>query len=261
MIVNIKSIACGTIRDMNVAMHHKPDQSEFFFACLHSRASLITAFGTFPLTDGTAVLLGDISVWELVSDDGPLVCDWICFEAGNDADFISSLELPTGVPLRLADAEFIEGLVRNIAAEFYSLGTRRLKMIDSLMRTLLIKLSDTSYSRDISQQSADPHYSALADLRAKIYRNPQQKWNVDMMAADVNMSRSYFQHIYREFFGVSCISDVISSKIEKAKELLTETSCTVSQVAAMCGYENEEHFMRQFKKLVGVTPTRFRKNL
>ena len=259
--MNIKSIACGTVRDMNNIMRHKPARDEFFFAFSHCRASLVTAFGTFALTDGTAVLNEEKSVWELNAEDGPLLLDWICFEAGNDADFISSLELPTGVPLRLSDADFVEGLVRNIAAEFYSLGARRLKMIDSLMRTLLIKLGDTGYSRGASQQSADPHYAALTDLRAKIYRNPQQKWNVETMAADVNMSRSYFQHIYREFFGVSCISDVIASKIEKAKELLTETSCTVSQAAAMCGYENEEHFMRQFKKLVGVTPTRFRKNL
>ena len=52
----------------------------------------------------------------------------------------------------------------------------------------------------------------------------------------------YFQHIYREVFGVSCISDVISGKIEKAKEILSETDCTVSQVAAMCGYDNEGTF-------------------
>ncbi len=79
------------------------------------------------------------------------------------------------------------------------------------------------------------------------------------MAAEVSMSRSYFQHMYREMFGVSCISDVICGKIDRAKELLSETSCTVSQVAAMCGYDNEEHFMRQFKKMVGATPTAYRK--
>ena len=56
------------------------------------------------------------------------------------------------------------------------------------------------------------------------------------------------------------MTDVINGKIEKAKEILSETGCTVSQVAAMCGYDNEEHFMRQFKKIVGVTPTGYRKN-
>ena len=50
------------------------------------------------------------------------------------------------------------------------------------------------------------------------------------------------------------MSDVISRKIEKAKEILSETDCTVSRVASMCGYDNEEHFMR----IVGMTPTSYR---
>ena len=59
---------------------------------------------------------------------------------------------------------------------------------------------------------------------------------------------------------VSAQGDTTDDLIEKAKEILSETGCTVSQVAAMCGYENDEHFMRQFKKIVGVTPTVYRKN-
>lgn len=133
-------------------------------------------------------------------------------------------------------------------------------MIDLMMKTLLIKASENGFNREIMQSAADPHYSSLIELRERVYRNPQMKWNVDTMAAAVNMSRSYFQHIYRELFGVSCMTDVINGKIEKAKEILSETGCTVSQVAAMCGYDNEEHFMRQFKKIVGVTPTGYRKN-
>ena len=247
--------------DIGYNMHHILDRDEYFFLFTRSSAYLNTPSGRVSVPPGTVILFAGSGEYGYGSEEGALLCDWICFEAGNDAEFIESLELGCGVPLRFADTEFISGLVRNIGEEFYSLNARRVKMLDSLMKTLLITLSDAGNRRDLSQSTVDPHYSALIELRAKIYRNPQLKWNVDTMAADVNMSRSYFQHIYREFFGVSCIADVINGKIEKAKEILSETSCTVSQVAAMCGYENEEHFMRQFKKTVGVTPTRFRKDL
>lgn len=208
-----------------------------------------------------SVIIYDSScVQEYSADGGFLICDWLCFDFDGETDFFESLELPMNTLIRYADAEFISGLIRNIATEFYSGGSRHLKIVDSLMKTLLIKVSETNERRNTApQQNAEPHYSSLNELREKIYRNPQLKWNVDTMAADVNMSRSYFQHIYRNVFGVSCISDVINSKIEKAKEILSETSCTVAQVAAMCGYDNEEHFMRQFKKIVGVTPTYYRK--
>lgn len=188
-----------------------------------------------------------------------LVCDWIVFDADGDSEFIDIAELTFNEPIFHTDSDFISRLIRNLTAEFYSVNGRRMKMLDIMMKTLLMKAAETCSHREPVQSAAEPHYSELMELREKIYRNPQMKWNVDSMAADVSMSRSYFQHIYREIFGVSCMTDVINGKIEKAKEILSETGCTVSQVAAMCGYDNEEHFMRQFKKLVGVTPTQYRK--
>ena len=259
--MNIRSLACRNVQDSGFTMRRIPDWNEFLFLFVRSRAMLRTAEGMVSVPEDTVILYDGSTEWEYSSCDGALICDWICFDSGNDSEFIDTLDLQFGVPLNFADTGFIDGLVRNIGEEFYSLNARRVKLIDSLMKTLLITVSDAGSRRDLSQATADPYYNALIELRAKIYRNPQLKWNVDTMAADVNMSRSYFQHIYREYFGVSCIADVINGKIEKAKEILSETSCTVSQVAAMCGYENEEHFMRQFKKIVGVTPTRFRKDI
>ena len=32
----------------------------------------------------------------------------------------------------------------------------------------------------------------------------------------------------------------------------------IASVAALCGYENQLHFMRQFKKFTGLTPSQYR---
>ena len=256
--MDILSIGCGSVYDEDYHFCREPENGEYMLLLTRSRAEIGFSGirGEFP--ENTLVIYDDKMKRDYRAAGTSLICDWICFTAGNDNGMSDFPELVFNRPFRAADAEFISGLIRNIASEFYSLGTRRTKMLDSLMNMLLIKAGDCTGRRDSSQQAADPHYSSLIELRAKIYRNPQLKWNVDTMAADVNMSRSYLQHIYREVFGVSCISDVISSKIEKAKEILTGSSCTVSQVAFMCGYDNEEHFMRQFKAQMGVTPSEYR---
>ncbi len=258
--MNIRSIGFNSVYDSGYNVCRKPEKGEFMLILLKSPARFFLGDAEQRASSDTAILFDDSEVLKYSADESLFICDWICFDADGEKEFVDSLGLQVNVPIRFLDIEFMSGIIRNIASEFYSLASRRVKMLDSLLKTLLIKFSETGGSRELAQQTAEPHYSALTDLRAKIYRNPQLKWNVDTMAADVNMSRSYFQHIYREMFGVSCISDVISGKIEKAKEILSETSCTVSQVASMCGYDNEEHFMRQFKKIVGVTPTKYRKN-
>ena len=56
--------------------------------------------------------------------------------------------------------------------------------------------------------------------------------DVDKMAAEMNMSRSGFQHMYKKMFGVSVIADVITGRVERAKRLLTSTTLTVDEIAA-----------------------------
>ncbi len=260
--MQIRSVGFNSIYDADYRFHSEPESGSYMIVFFRSNAAAGEGDERRSIPAGTFMVFSDSIPRDYRADDGVLVCDWLCFESEGETEFIDSLELRTGVQLCYTDTEYLGSLMRNIAEEFYSMNSRRSNMLDTLLRMLLLKLSDRTERRGESiQQTSDPHYSSLLDLRAKIYRNPQQKWNVDTMAADVNMSRSYFQHVYREVFGVSCISDVISGKIEKAKEILSETDCTVSQVATMCGYDNEEHFMRQFKKIVGVTPTKYRKGL
>ena len=257
--MNVYSAGWGSVYGRDYTFSGNAGDKKWIMLLARSAVKLPLTGQMLSFPQNTAILFDEKSSAQFGADDEILVCDWLCFDTEGDSEFIESLSLEPGKPVRFSDWEFISQLIRNIQEEFYSLNSRRIKMMENLLKTLLIKLSDAGMPGDNSTQAIDPHYTSLAELREKIYRNPQMKWNVDTMAAYVNMSRSYFQHLYREVFGVSCMTDVISGKIEKAKEILSETSCTVSQVSAMCGYDNEEHFMRQFKKLVGMTPTAYRK--
>ena len=87
---------------------------------------------------------------------------------------------------------------------------------------------------------------------------PYKKWSIADIAAQCFMSKTYFQHIYKKTFGVTCISDVINSRIEHAIYYLTNTEMTVKSISDSCGYENEVHFLRQFKAVTGKTPTEYR---
>ena len=50
----------------------------------------------------------------------------------------------------------------------------------------------------------------------------------------------------------------IQTRIEKAKYLLTYTSLTITEIAALCGYSSSAYFAMQFKKHLGVTPSDYR---
>ena len=125
------------------------------------------------------------------------------------------------------------------------------------MELIFIKLAEAL--RFPSSEKYNPHYGKIAEIRAKIFNDPAAEWTVDAIAETLALSRSYFQHLYKRFFGTNISSDIISARIERAQYLLSSTDYGVAYIARECGYKNDVHFMRQFKTRVGSTPTSYRK--
>ena len=75
----------------------------------------------------------------------------------------------------------------------------------------------------------------------------------------MNMSVSYFQHIYKALYGVPVTRDLIIARIEYAIYLLRSRNLSIAEAASVCGYETIEHFNRQFKKEKGCSPTDYMK--
>ena len=104
-----------------------------------------------------------------------------------------------------------------------------------------------------------PYYDKMSRIRTHIYRNPTENRTMAMLAKEMMLSESYFQHLYKQIFGVSVMSDVITARIEHGKYLLANTDDSVANIATLCGYRNDVHFMRQFKSTTGITPSQYRK--
>jgi len=50
-------------------------------------------------------------------------------------------------------------------------------------------------------------------------------------------------------------------RIEKAKKLLGKADTTISEVSSDSGFNDTSSFIKQFKKVTGMTPTGYRKSL
>lgn len=93
-----------------------------------------------------------------------------------------------------------------------------------------------------------------------IYNNPQLPWNINMMAAKLHLSPSHLQTLYRRQFGSSCMDNVIEGRLRRAQDLLEYSEYSIRDISEQCGYNNVEHFCRQFRQHNGCTPGQYRKN-
>ncbi len=155
------------------------------------------------------------------------------------------------IPPDIAAAERVLDLLN---LESVSAEPNSSESIDLLLKLLLTKLADGSDKRDNS-----PYCGVLRELRAAIYRRPARSQTIDEIASALSLSPSHFQHLYKREFGVSCYEDILSARHAMAKHYLTSTNLPIKRIAELCGFDNDVHFMRQFKKRYGLTATEYRK--
>ena len=190
---------------------------------------------------------------------GEFVNDWIHFEADEEDLLLwERLGIPTDRLIPLGSTGSLSQLIREICDERNGKGAYA-EDTTSLLGTLLwYRLSELSRLDQPRQMQA--HYERIKRLRNNIYLSPAKEWRVDDMAKELTLSRSYLQHLYTRFFGVSVSSDILSARMSHAKYLLIRTEETVALIAERCGYKSDVHFMRQFKRETGMRPTEYRES-
>jgi AraC-like DNA-binding protein len=96
--------------------------------------------------------------------------------------------------------------------------------------------------------------------RKFIERNYQNKITVADIARAVYQSESYFSHQFKNETGISVIQYLNRYRIEKAKELLRDSSFSITDIASKTGFQNLTHFNRIFKSLEQKCPSNYQKS-
>ncbi len=174
--------------------------------------------------------------------------DWIIFES--DEKYVTEFPVKAE-PFPIVDVEYCRSLFRLLTWEHT--GNRDERVVSRLMEVLFHKLE-----ANVNMEETDAYSRPLLMLRRMIINNPQREWKVADMAEILHISQGHLQMLYRREFGVSCMEDVIQGRILLARDYLSHTNLSISEISALCGYNSIEHFSRQFKKITGMPPLKFR---
>jgi len=81
------------------------------------------------------------------------------------------------------------------------------------------------------------------------------------LAGLARLSTSYFFRAFRKTFGDTPVAYILKRRMLRAQELMLKSRVSLSQVALECGMCDQAHFSRTFRRIVGINPTVWRRQL
>lgn len=195
---------------------------------------------------------------QIYSPDNDLIHDWFHFDGDGIEQILSDYGLECDKLYYPGSCSFITDLVQEIEGEIFASETFSDRLINSYVSVLFSLLARHLNS---TEEDYAVDYQTQIDfkaLRNRVFSNLEFNWTINAMAEQVNLSESRFYAVYKAIFKTTPNQDLILARMEYAKRILSQnTTVAILDVALECGYSNEFHFIRQFKKHVGMTPKQF----
>ena len=169
-------------------------------------------------------------------------------------DFLN--KVARGIRFLSPALEELRMTIRNIPPD---VNFRRLLVLFSLLEKLAQwpnteYLSHSTYSE--AQKESDGH--RLNEVFQYTLKNYQQNISLDAVASVANMSVPAFCRYFKLHTRKSYIRFLNEVRINIACQLLKESRQNVSQICFDVGFQNLSNFNRQFKQVMGLTPSEYR---
>lgn len=130
--------------------------------------------------------------------------------------------------------------------------------VDETSRVLAYRLETENGMLHFMQDNQRPE---IAAVKAYIQNHLTENLSLEIAAKEVNMSQSYFSHIFKTEMKISFVDYVNQLRIQRACLLLQNHKLKVNEIAAQVGIENYNYFSVLFKKVTGVSPVSYREQL
>jgi len=157
----------------------------------------------------------------------------------------------------------ITSLILDMEQEFFRKDAGYEPMIKAtLLRVLVLlnRLMPSADEEDASYSSSHTNLVRIERAMEYIHDHLAEPILLSDLAQQAHMSECYFSTVFKKLNGVSPWVYITIKRIEKACVLLKQSSQSITEVSAACGYNNTANFNRAFRQIMKMSPSDYRKN-
>ena len=132
------------------------------------------------------------------------------------------------------------------------------------IRSHLLEIFGIAIGEEIFVESDIRENSAVFLVRSAltiIHENYMHPITIQRLALRLGVTPSYFCRIFKATIGKRPLEYILSYRIDNARTYLSQSQDSITSIASKCGFDDINYFSRCFKKIQGITPTEYRKNI
>lgn len=183
---------------------------------------------------------------------------WVAFSGYLVEQYLNRANITTSRPV----ADDKEGAVGEKINKLYMLSHKmpnRYCKMASVLYDIFAYLLDNNPTKPLDDHNNNADFFAIKaiDYIESYYT---KDISVDEIADMLGISRKYLYKIFNYILGVSPKQYMICYRMEKACMKLKNSTRPISEIADSVGYLNQFYFAKEFKRLIGTTPSEYRNN-
>ncbi|MBQ8527487.1 MAG: AraC family transcriptional regulator [Lachnospiraceae bacterium] len=185
---------------------------------------------------------------------------WVHFTGGNVTNILRSYGITDDKKVFYCGSGLdYKNLFRSMINELQMCKENYAEMLEMYLRQIFIMLQ--RYFTD-SLKTDNTHIIEEID-KATLYFNEHysEEISIEEYAQNNHFSVSWFIRNFKHCTGSTPMQYILSKRIYNAEILLHDSTYNVTEIAEIVGYDNPLYFSRIFKKVKGLSPSEYRKNI
>lgn len=216
---------------------------------------------TFDIEAGGAFIIRPHELVSYTADENnPWEYCWVGFNGADAPRLVELTAFYKDCPVIKFPKNYADALKKNFIEMYQSFGTsaeQEISTISRLFETFAIMIKAAPKKQPES-------YAARSYIKTAvqyIQRNFSNNIEVSDIANYVGLSRSHLYRIFIKHLAYSPNEYLTQYRISQACTLLRTSELTIGEIASSVGFDDQLYFSRVFKKLKGVSPTQYVKEI
>lgn len=161
--------------------------------------------------------------------------------------------------------EAARGVANSMALSQLLLDAQRTIASDTSAALRCIEQAVTLLGAPAAQPVTAPARGGLARWQIeKIKRHIEAHLDETIQVADLaiiaRLSAGYFSNAFKVSFCQSPHAYIVARRLDRAKELMTSSELSLCAIAFDCGFSDQAHLCRQFRRATGASPNAWRRS-